>query len=91
MVVLYRLWPFGIFFPFWYVWTKKNLAAMIPCKNIIQQSLNRGKGGVEAVTLFSGRRLIAKLCAKLFAAYKSGIMDGEQLGIIKAKRTSKKL
>jgi hypothetical protein len=21
-----RLWPFGIYFPFWYVWTKKNLA-----------------------------------------------------------------
>jgi hypothetical protein len=23
------LWSFGIFFPFWYVWTKKNLATLV--------------------------------------------------------------
>jgi cellobiose-specific phosphotransferase system component IIC len=23
------LWLFGIFFPFWYVWTKKNLATVV--------------------------------------------------------------
>jgi hypothetical protein len=23
------LWSIGIFFPFWYVWTKKNLAALL--------------------------------------------------------------
>jgi hypothetical protein len=36
-VVGYMLWPFaiwslssfGIFFPFWYVWTKKNLATLV--------------------------------------------------------------
>jgi hypothetical protein len=35
MVIWYNLWPFGIvcghllyFFPFWYVWTKKNLATL---------------------------------------------------------------
>jgi hypothetical protein len=22
------LWYFGIFFPFWYIWTEKNLAAL---------------------------------------------------------------
>jgi hypothetical protein len=34
-VIWYNLWPFGIvcghfvyFFPFWYVWTKKNLATL---------------------------------------------------------------
>jgi hypothetical protein len=25
----YSVWSFGIFFTFWYVWTKKNLAALI--------------------------------------------------------------
>jgi hypothetical protein len=25
----YSLWSFGIFFPFWYDWTKKNLATMV--------------------------------------------------------------
>jgi hypothetical protein len=23
------MWSFGIFFPFWYVWTKKNLATLL--------------------------------------------------------------
>jgi hypothetical protein len=29
MFVWYSLWSFGIFFPFWYVWTKKNLATLL--------------------------------------------------------------
>jgi hypothetical protein len=29
MAVWYSLWSFGIFFPFWNVWTKKNLATLI--------------------------------------------------------------
>jgi hypothetical protein len=28
MVFWYTLWSFGIFFPFWYVCTKKNLATL---------------------------------------------------------------
>jgi hypothetical protein len=28
MAVWYSLWSFGIFFQFWYVWTKKNLATL---------------------------------------------------------------
>jgi hypothetical protein len=28
MAVWYSLWSFGIFFPIWYVWTKKNLATL---------------------------------------------------------------
>jgi hypothetical protein len=28
MAVWYSLWSFGIFFPFWYIWTKKNLATL---------------------------------------------------------------
>jgi hypothetical protein len=27
--VCYSLWSFGIFFPIWYVWIKKNLATLI--------------------------------------------------------------
>jgi hypothetical protein len=27
------LWPFGTFFPFWYVWTKKYLATLVEKKN----------------------------------------------------------
>jgi hypothetical protein len=29
MAVWNSLWSFFIFFPFWYVWTKKNLATQI--------------------------------------------------------------
>jgi hypothetical protein len=29
MAVWYNLWSFGIYFPFWYVWTKKNLATIV--------------------------------------------------------------
>jgi hypothetical protein len=29
MAVWYGLWSFGIFFPFWYVWTKKDLATLL--------------------------------------------------------------
>jgi hypothetical protein len=38
-VTWYNLWPFGIvcshisLFPFWYVWTMKNLATLLPVKN----------------------------------------------------------
>jgi hypothetical protein len=28
MAVWYSLWSFCIFFPFWYFWTKKNLATL---------------------------------------------------------------
>jgi hypothetical protein len=28
MAFWYGLWSFGIFFTFWYVWTKKNLATL---------------------------------------------------------------
>jgi hypothetical protein len=31
------LWSFGIFFPFWYVWTKKNLATL-RCTYVLQLS-----------------------------------------------------
>jgi hypothetical protein len=26
--------PFGTLFPFWYVWTKKNLAALVTAANL---------------------------------------------------------
>jgi hypothetical protein len=29
MAVWYSLWSLGIFFLFWYVWTKKNLATLL--------------------------------------------------------------
>jgi hypothetical protein len=28
-VIWYILWQFGIFFPFWSVWTEKNLATLV--------------------------------------------------------------
>jgi hypothetical protein len=33
MAVWYSLWSFGIFFPIWYVWTKKNLATLTSTEN----------------------------------------------------------
>jgi hypothetical protein len=29
MAIWYSLWSFGIFFPIWYVWSKKNLATLV--------------------------------------------------------------
>jgi hypothetical protein len=29
LAVWYSLWSFGIFFPIWYVWTKKNRATLV--------------------------------------------------------------
>jgi hypothetical protein len=29
MAIWYNLWPFGVFFPFWYDWIKKNLATLL--------------------------------------------------------------
>jgi hypothetical protein len=29
MAVWFSLWSFGMLFPFWYVWTKKNLATLL--------------------------------------------------------------
>jgi hypothetical protein len=29
LAVWYSLWSFGILFPLWYIWTKKNLATLI--------------------------------------------------------------
>jgi hypothetical protein len=29
MAVWYSMWSFGILFPFWYVWTMKNLATLL--------------------------------------------------------------
>jgi hypothetical protein len=34
MAVWYSLWSFGHFFPFWYVWTKKNLATLAKTNTI---------------------------------------------------------
>jgi hypothetical protein len=28
MAIRYSLWSFGIFFLFWYIWTKNNLASL---------------------------------------------------------------
>jgi hypothetical protein len=45
MAIWYNLWPFGIacghfvyFFPFWYVWTKKNLATLLMATKNVKQS-----------------------------------------------------
>jgi hypothetical protein len=29
MAILYILWSFGNFFPFWYIWTNKNMATLL--------------------------------------------------------------
>jgi hypothetical protein len=33
MSVWYSLWSFGVFFPIWYVWTKKNPATLVMSSN----------------------------------------------------------
>jgi hypothetical protein len=40
MAVWYSLWSFGIFFPFWYIWTKKNLATVLTAKGICNLAEN---------------------------------------------------
>jgi hypothetical protein len=34
MAFWYSLWSFVIFFPFWYVWAKKNLAALVGTRSL---------------------------------------------------------
>jgi hypothetical protein len=48
-VIWNNLWPFGIvcghlyiFFPFWYVWTKKNLATLSRTRNFQKPDLHKG-------------------------------------------------
>jgi hypothetical protein len=43
MAVWYSLWSFGIFFPFWYVWTKENLATLLPNGKFANQKYHLGK------------------------------------------------
>jgi hypothetical protein len=40
MAVWYSLGSFGIFFPFWYVWSKKNLATLMYTPYFILVALN---------------------------------------------------
>jgi hypothetical protein len=42
MIVLYSFLSFGIFSPFWYVWTKKNLATLLVSDTQWRTSLGRG-------------------------------------------------
>jgi hypothetical protein len=56
MAVSYSLWSFGIFFPIWYVWTKKNLATLIPDPTKINNFLRRFRAlHKEAGTAFLSR------------------------------------
>jgi hypothetical protein len=36
LVVWYSLYPFGIFFPVWYVWTKKNLVPLASYPSVLR-------------------------------------------------------
>jgi hypothetical protein len=38
MAVWYSVWSFGILFPFWYVWTKKNLATLRRSRLVFESS-----------------------------------------------------
>jgi hypothetical protein len=39
MAIWYNFWPFGIFFPFWYVWIKKNLATLFQ-ESLLKKKIN---------------------------------------------------
>jgi hypothetical protein len=56
MAVWCSLWSFGIFFPFWYVWTKKNLATLVKLQNLKNLRFPRlgteSKGGPSDICLF---------------------------------------
>jgi hypothetical protein len=67
--IWYSLWPFGIvcrhlvFFPFWYVWTKKNLATLLDdshaqtCNAVcIENITSRGSAGYSGVTVLIALR-----------------------------------
>jgi hypothetical protein len=38
MAVCYSLWSLCIFFPFWYVWTNKNLATLVDAAKVFSQN-----------------------------------------------------
>jgi hypothetical protein len=49
MAVWFNLWPFGLFTPFWYVWTKKNLATLV-WRHVYQKFCPRRKFLAQAET-----------------------------------------
>jgi hypothetical protein len=69
MAVWYSLWSFGIFFQFWYVWTKKNLATLLLVASwFFQCAYNRrtlifGFRSRIKIKLFSGLDIkVSSLC-----------------------------
>jgi hypothetical protein len=41
MAVWYTLWSFGIYLPFWFVWTEKNLATLSECADLPPEGLTK--------------------------------------------------
>jgi hypothetical protein len=48
MAIWYIMWSFGIFFPFWYIATEKNLATL-PAAPMQMSYINFGHGGLPRV------------------------------------------
>jgi hypothetical protein len=68
MAAWYSLWPFGIFFQVWYVWTKKNLATLDVFPASKSYAFKTGKSSAQALSvnrprsgLVSQRRRSCKL------------------------------
>jgi hypothetical protein len=51
MAAWYSLWPFGIFFQVWYVWTKKNLATLDVFPASKSYAFKTGKSSAQALSV----------------------------------------
>jgi hypothetical protein len=74
MAVWYGLWSFGIFFPIWYIWTKKNLATMI--SSVELSTRPKSKSYSDAVAVTSERKTLHGLNRGLGGLYVVVLDDG---------------
>jgi hypothetical protein len=77
MAVWYTLWPFGRLFPFWYVWTKTNLATLI------------GKSCAQAAALANaGKSIVGRSEQRIRVIEKLLVQKNVLKNLVKLKQTS---
>jgi hypothetical protein len=68
MAVWYSLWSFGIFFPFWYVCIKKNLATMYQTRQENKLCCTRRFGKLNKVSKPGGVAWWCRLCLEAYGS-----------------------
>jgi hypothetical protein len=78
MVVWYSLWSFGIYFPIWYVWTKKNLATLLATAKVHKQTSDN-KMVLQKINCNRQRRKMTSEFPKMAAGWTKWICGGKKI------------